>query len=330
MSRDIYLPWASSDSTFDLPEFPQEGFLPAVQFVDVSFVLHGKAGRTRSLSVPSRMSCADLKGHLAVEGVVTTCGGLEIAFEVGAAPIADDVQLELVSGMVIHLHRAAEMVSVTALTTTGSEKQTDEEVYELVLPSEIKGSVLKEKIAEATSGALWPTAVFVSDGEAMEPFAVGDEQEIVLINDQVILVQRAAPAHQPVVTQAPAPMSQPVPASGGFFSSIAARLRGPKKAPAVAGAPTRFCLREASNIKVNGSMLSSTAQAPWAAAAVFDVPEPSYFQITVQLNADAPLAEAEGFDGRWMVGVVPSAAAEVRTQKQRQQLLLVCPPSLRR
>jgi len=51
------------------------------------------------------------------------------------------------------------------------------------------------------------------------------------------------------------------------------------------------------------------------------VPDPSYFQITVQLTSDTPTAEADGFAGRWMLGLVPSAAAEVKTEKQRQRLL---------
>jgi len=322
MTSGIYLPWASAsaDPMYDgLPDFPQL----CVQFVDVTFVLHGKAGRSRDLSVPSRMSCADLKGHLAVEGLVATCGGLEVAFEADAAGVEDDVQLELMNGQVVHLRRAAEMVSVTALTTSvpdATGAQPDEEVYEMVLPSELTGLTLKEQIVEATGGALWPVAVFVSEGEA-EPFAVGDEQEVVLTNDQVILVQRPTSTLQaaPQVA-APAPVITGS-GGGGFFSSIANRLRGPKKSPAAAGPPNRFCLREASNIKVNGSTICCTAKVPWAGCAVFDVPDPSYFQITVQLTADAPLAEADGFDGRWMLGVVPSAAAEVRTEKQRQRLL---------
>lgn len=327
MTRDIYLPWAapSAEPGYDLlPEFPASGGF-AVQFVDVTFVLHGRAGRTLSLSVPAKMTCADLKGHLAVEGVVPTCGGLEVAFEADAAAVDDNVALELMTGHVIHLRRAAEMVSVTALTTSSSVvmgMQADEEVYELVLPSELNGRSLREKIVEASGGALQPLAVFVAEGEAPEPFAVGDEQEVVLVNDQVIFVQRAVvqQSSEMIPQVAAAPADKPT-SAGGFFSSMANRLRGPKKGPVAAGPPNRFCLREASNIKVNGSSLACTAKAPWAGAAVFDVPDPSYFQITVQLVVDAPLAEAEGFDGRWMVGVVPSAAAEVRTEKQRQRLL---------
>jgi len=323
MTRDIYLPWASAsaDPSYDpLPDFPQL----SVQFVDVTFVLHGKAGRSRSLSVPSKMSCADLKGSLAVEGLVATCGGLEVAFEADAPAVEDDVQLELMNGMVVHLRRAAEMVSVTALTTSvpdATGAQPDEEVYELVLPCELTGLSLKEQIVEATGGALWPVAVFIAEGQAMEPFAVGDEQEVILTNDQVILVQRPQAASTPQVAPQVAAPATIQHQGGGFFSGIANRLRGPKKSPAVAGPPNGFCLREASNIKVNGSTISCTAKAPWAGAAVFDVPDPSYFQITVQLTGDAPLAEADGFDGRWMVGVVPSAAAEVKTEKQRRQLL---------
>jgi len=324
MTRDVYLPWASdsADPDYLLPDFPQQGGF-ALQFVEVTFVLHGKAGRTRSLSVPSKMTCADLKGHLAVEGFVSTTGGLEISFAAEGAAVDDATQLELIAGQEVHLHRAAEMVSVTALTTSGSTAygtQPDEEVYELVLPSELTGLTLRQQIMQVTCGALEPLAVFVSDSEAAEPFAVADDQEVILQNEQVILVQRMAtfqsgfaPATQAVVA--------PTERGGSFLNSIANRLRGPKKQAAVLGPTNRFCLREAANIKVSGSTISCTAKAPWAGAAVFDVPDPAYFQITVQLSADAPLSETQGFEGRWMVGVVPAAAAEVKTEKQRQRLL---------
>jgi len=325
MTRDVYLPWSTPDTeiAFDLPDFPQAGGF-ALQFVEVTFYLHGKAGRSRNLSVPSRLTCADLKGHLAVEGVVPTCGGLEVAFEPDGAAVDDAVQLELMAGQLVHLRRAAEMVSVTALTTSapdGRGMQPDEEVYELVLPCELTGFALREQIMLATGGALQPVAVFVAEGEATEPFAVGDEQEVVLTNDQVILVQQAASAPQSYEAAPQALAPAPVAGGGGFLSAMANRLRGPKKSPVAAGPPSRFCLREASNIKVNGAVLSCTSQTPWAGAAVFDVPDPNYFQITVQLTADAPVAEADGFAGRWMVGVVPSAAAELKTEKQRKQLL---------
>lgn len=325
MTRDVYLPWVNgaSDLSFDLPDFPAVGGF-AVQFVDVTFVLHGKTGRSRSLQVPSRMTCADLKGHLAVEGVVPTCGGLEVSFEAEGAPVEDSVQLELMHGQVVHLHRAAEMVSVTALTTSApgaSGMQPDEEVYELVLPSELTGYTLREQIMQVTGGALLPLAVFVAEGEAAEPYAVADEQEVVLTNEQVILVQRAAVPGQLAPEDVAATPPIAVHGGGGFLHSIANRLRGPKKQPAAALPLNRFCLREASNIKVSGCSIACTAKAPWAGAAVFDVPDPSYFEITVQLSSDAPLAEADGFGGRWMLGVVPSAAAEVKTEKQRQRLL---------
>lgn len=330
MTRDIYLPWAASSTepAYDLPDFPQAaGFhQAAVEFVEVTFVLHGRAGRSRSLAVPTRLTCADLKGHLAVEGVVPTCGGLEVCPDADGVSIDDSVQLTLVEGQIVHLRRAAEMVSITALTTSAPDArgmQTDEEVYELVLPSELNGFTLREQIMHATGGALMPLAVFVAEGEAAEPFAIGDDQEVLLTNDQVILVQRAASAQQGFEVAPPAILipQERTASGGGLLNSIANRLRGPKKSAAAVGPPNKFCLREASNIKVNGSSISCTATKPWAGAAVFDVPDPSYFEITVQLTADAPLAEADGFAGRWMLGVVPSAAAEVKTDKQRQRLL---------
>jgi len=218
------------------------------------------------------------------------------------------------------------MVSVTALTTSAPNAfgmQPDEEVYELVLPSELNGLALREQILHATGGALMPLAVFVAEIEGAEPFAVGDEQEVVLTNEQVILAQRSASAQEgfEVAPQVTAMPSERIAGGGGFLNSIANRLRGPKKSAAACGPPNRFCLCEASNIKVNGSSISCTSKTPWGGAAVFDVPDPLYFEITVQLTADAPLAEADGFAGRWMLGVVPSAAAEVKTEKQRQRLL---------
>lgn len=326
MASEVYLPWvsgASLEPSYDLPEFPGYGGF-AVQFVEVTFELHGKSGRSRSLSVPEKMTCADLKGHLAVEGVVPTCGGLEVAFEENGLAIDDATDLQFVNGQVVHLRRAAEMVSITALTTSAPDArgaQPDEEVYELVLPCELTGHALKNEIAQATGGALQPLEVFVATSEMSEPFAVGDIEEVLLVNEQVILVQRAAPQQSvetpPVVAEVPLIQKS----GGSFFNSIASRLRGPKKSSVSVEPPNRFCLREASNIKVTGATLACTAKAPWAGAAVFDVPDPNFFQITVQLMADAPPAEADGFAGRWMVGVVPSAAAEVKTERQRQRLL---------
>lgn len=329
MTKDIYLPWASASAEpeYDLP--PLGLGLSTQAFVDVTVVLHGKAPRSRALCVPARQAVVDFKGHLAVEGVVSTCGGLEISLEENGDVLADTSELELYTGQVIHLRRAAEMVSVTALTTAaGSNDTADEEVYELVLPSEVTGAALREKVAESTAGALVPVAIFVAEGEAMAPFAVGDDEQVQLANEQVIIVQRAPQSTEPSALvdaeQAPlAPVSSI--SSGGLRGSLGTlrdKLLGTRRSPAVANSvPNRFGLRCASNLKVKGAILSCASKAPWAGCAVFDVLDPAYFEITVQLMQDAPTAEADGFAGRWMLGVVPSAAAEVKTEKQRKQLL---------
>jgi len=326
MTREIYLPWASASAEpeYDLP--PLGLGLATEAFVDVTVVLHGKAPRSRALSVPARQTVADFKGQLAVEGVVPTCGGLEVSLEEDGYALADTDDLEVYAGQVLHLRRAAEMVSVTALTTTsGIEAHADEEVYELVLPSEVTGAALKDKVAEVTAGALIPVAIFVAEGEAMAPFAIGDDEQVQLVNEQVIIVQRAPQSFEPsALVEAPVAPVASVSSGGlrGSLSTLRDKLLGTRRAPAAANAaPSRFGLRCASNLKVKGAILSCASKIPWAGCAVFDVLDPAYFEITVQLMQDTPTAEADGFAGRWMLGVVPSAAAEVKTEKQRKQLL---------
>merc|ERR1712050_734372 len=118
----------------------------------------------------------------------------------------------------------------------------------------------------------------------------------------------------------PAPATEKT-VPGGLLTSFRNRLLGTGGAQSAKGPPTKFCLRCASNIRVKGSSLSCTSNLAWAGCAVFDVPDAAYFEITVQLACDAPLPESEGFAGRWMVGVVPVAAAAVKTEKQRRQLV---------
>lgn len=91
--------------------------------------------------------------------------------------------------------------------------------------------------------------------------------------------------------------------------------------PLPEGPITKPRLRCASNIKVKGAQLSCTNKGAWSGCAVFDVPDPNYFEISVMLLNNAPAAEAEGLTGRWMLGVVPAAAAEVNTETQRKRLL---------
>merc|ERR1712224_844073 len=174
----------------------------------------------------------------------------------------DAVNLELIEGQMVHLQKVAEMVSVTVLTTTqGSGANPDEDVYELVLPSELNGVGLREHIAEATAGALQPLAVFVAKGEDPNPVAMMDDEVVQLYNEMVIIVQREV---QSVETPCP---------PGGVSADLA-EVMTRKQLAAQGAAPARFQQRCASNVKVKGMSISGTSKDPWAACVVFDVPDP--------------------------------------------------------
>mmetsp|Transcript_35920 Transcript_35920/g.57944 ORF Transcript_35920/g.57944 Transcript_35920/m.57944 type:complete len:429 (-) Transcript_35920:68-1354(-) len=318
-TKEAFMPWAQS--SFD-PEYEENSAAGADirkdTFVEVTVILHDAKERVRTLSLPSKLTCADLKGHLATEGVVSTCGGLEASLEEGAEPLEDAAQLELIEGQVVHLRRAASLVSITALATGGGDR-LDEEVYELVVPGELTGLLLRLAIEQATAGALRPAAVFVSEpGSEDSAHAVGDEETITLQDDQAIIVQREAPAvligH---ATLAPATAAAPV--SKGLFGALKAKLLG-SRGTRRQGNPSSLCIRSASNVKVKGSTVSCAGKVPWSSCAVFDVPDPDFFELGVQLLADAPAAEADGLSGRWMIGVVPVSAAEVKTDADRKSL----------
>lgn len=320
MTHEVYLPWVGGSFS---PEF-ESGLLG--DFVRVTAVLHtlGPRGdekpRSVGLTVPPRLTCADLKGYLAVEGVVSTCGGLEVTVQEDGPGLEDSEGLVLVAGQVVHLRRAAAMVSVTALTTTLGGDGSDEEVFELVLPSESSGAALKEQVEQATAGMLRPLAVFVAEASSPTPFAVGDDEVVKLADEQVIIVQREARGGGAAAAVAAVP-AQAATAEVGLMGRLQ-RLVGMKQAQKRPGAaPGRFCLRCAANVKVKGTSVSCTSEVGWAGCVVFDVPDPAYFEVTVRLAADAPHAEARGLAGRWMLGVAPAAAAEVKTERQRQRLL---------
>jgi len=320
MTNEVYLPWAAGACAAD-PEYFSSGAAASDNgFVHVTAVLHGKAERSVSLLVPPKLTCADLKGHLAMEGVVSTCGGLSVALEEGGQVMDDSEGLTLAEGQVVHLQRAAEMVSVTVLTTADRGGACEhEDVYELALPGESTGALLKEQIAEATAGSLKPVAIFMARGDDDTPYSIGDEEQVKLEADQVIIVQRSVEAPQQPAAAAAAVEEKPV--HSGLLGKFRSRFMGAPRAPPSQGPPAAFCLRAASNIKVKGSLLSCASKEAWAGCAVFDVPDPAYFEITVRLVSDAPAAEAEGLAGRWMLGVVPSAVAEVRTERQRKRLI---------
>jgi len=87
------------------------------------------------------------------------------------------------------------MVHITVLSTAATPSAlavSDEEVFELVLPSEMDGCTLKARIQESTSGALVPHAVYLADDEDADatPFAVADDQLVRLSDDQVIIAQK--------------------------------------------------------------------------------------------------------------------------------------------
>lgn len=315
-TKEAFMPWAGS--SFE-PEYEAASSAPS-NFVEVTVLLHGANQRTRTLSVPSNLTCADLKGHLAVEGVVPTCGGLEVSLEEGAEALDDAAALQLMGGQVVHLRQAASLVSITALATGGGVTIEDE-VYELVVPGESTGLLLRMAIEQATAGALRPAAVFVAEPGLEEAArAVADEESITLQDEQAVIVHREA-VEAPSLAAPEPPAVPAAPASKGFFGALRARLTG-SKATRRQGPPTSLCVRSASNLKIKTSVLSCTSKQPWASCAVFDVPDPSFFELGVKLLADAPSAEADGLAGRWMLGLVPVTACEsVKTDAQRRQLL---------
>lgn len=306
MASQPYLPWAIGAVELQY-EAPPADSAPAAPVVEVSASFaHAGALKTVSLSVPSRLSCMDLKGYLAQEGIVSTLDGMLLKLEPDGPAIEDSAELELGQGQMVHLQKAAEMVSVTVLTTTqGSGQNTDEDVYELVLPGELAGASLKAHIFEATAGALQPLAVFVAKGDDPNPVALMDDEPVQLFSEMVIIVQREARAVEEAQQEGVA-----------HISEVMAR-----KQLAAQGAPTaRFQQLCASNVKIRGCNVSSTSKAAWASCVVFDVPDPSFFEITVRLTQNAP-PPSDSVAGRWMVGLVPLAVAEVNTDRQRQRLV---------
>lgn len=327
MSNTAFLPWAAfseaAGSSEDFSSMPAEN-----DFVEITAVLHGRMKRSVSLLAPRRTTCAEMKELLAAEGVVSgALGGLRVLAEEGGQPLEDSDELEVEEGKLVHLRSAAQSVSVTVLTTAAAEGGAcDEEVYEIVLPSETSGAALRAQVEEATAGALRPLAIFVmaAGGEeaAAAPAALADGEPVVLAEHQVLLVQRAPPACE---ATAPQSLEVAVAAPAGLLGALRGRLLGGGRRSSkgvAAMAPPRLCLRSAANLRVRGSRLACTSAEPWAGCAVFSVADAGHFEVTVQLLEDAPAAEAEGLAGRWMLGVAPSAVAEeVKTQKQRQQLL---------
>eukprot|EP00929_Paragymnodinium_shiwhaense_P004148 TRINITY_DN10487_c0_g1_i1.p1 TRINITY_DN10487_c0_g1~~TRINITY_DN10487_c0_g1_i1.p1 ORF type:complete len:327 (-),score=78.70 TRINITY_DN10487_c0_g1_i1:481-1461(-) len=269
----------------------------ATRTVDITVVLHGKETRSRTLSAPSESSCKDLKGHFAVNGVAingVVGSGLEVSLEEGGAALEDEVRLTLEEGQVLHLRPPVEKVSVTAFVSSGANVSGEEEAYLLVVPAEVTGAALREHIAQSTDGTLVAAAVLVAqdDGTTRE---VGDDEVMHLEDDQAIMVQRAAPP-------ADVPAPPPAPPSSGFMSSMLARLRGKKNDQSSSG--NGFRVRCATNIRVKGSKVSCTTTRPWESLAVFDVPDPAFFEIAVRLLRDAPSEEAEG-------AAAPQEAAKV-------------------
>lgn len=317
-TKEAYLPWASSSLE---PEY-EESNVVTVPFVEITAVLRGVLPRSRTLSVPTKMTCADLKGHLAVEGVVSTCGGLEVFLEELCSHLVEDgAELILAAGQVVYLRHAANLVSITALATGGG--RADEEVYELVVPSEVTGSALRDAIEQSTAGALRPAAIFVAEAaDEATAHAVADEEVVYLKDEQAIIVHRSRADSNDV----PEPVADPQPVAkvnstgGGFFSALKARLLGTASRRS-SGQASSLCILSASNVQVKGSNIACSSKQAWSSCVVFDVPEPSFFELSIRLLADAPAAEAEGLAGRWMLGVVPLSAAAVKTEADRRRLL---------
>lgn len=308
-TKEAYLPWLSDSA----PQPIYEG-LGTNTFVEITVMFcGGSASRSRTLAVPLKLTCADLKGQLAVEGVVSTCGGLEVFLEESCTAAVDDcANLSLVAGQVLFLCRAASQVSVTALAM--SSDRTEEEVYELVVPNEVTGAKLRDAIEQATCGALRVAAIYLAEAaDAGGAHAVADDEVVCLVDDQAIIVERMPDT---AVKEAPASKTK---ASSGLFAAIKARLyRSPAEVP---GRPASFGIRAASNIKVSGTTIAASGKEPWSSCVVFDVTDHDFFELTVRLLADAPAAEAEGLSGRWMIGIVPLASSAVKTEADRRRLL---------
>lgn len=323
-TTEAFLPWASSDfePQYEAAACAADEYLKHT-FVEVTILLHGSNPRVLSLSVPKALTCADLKGQLAVEGVVSTCGGLEVALDEASDAISDETTLELSEGQVVHLRRAAKLVSITALATGGGQRSEDE-VYELVVPGETTGLLLRLAIEQATGGSLRPAAVFLAEAGCEDAaHAIGDEESIVLQDEQAVIVQREAAIEpeQPVTAAIPPKVAVEVPAQGkGFFSALRARFSR-SRGKETAGPVTNLCIKSASNVKITGNTITCTSEKSWSSSVVFDVPDASFFELSVKLLHDAPLAEAEGLVGRWMLGLVPLSASEVKTDADRQRLL---------
>eukprot|EP00747_Dinoflagellata_sp_TGD_P165961 gnl/TRDRNA2_/TRDRNA2_188049_c0_seq1.p1 gnl/TRDRNA2_/TRDRNA2_188049_c0~~gnl/TRDRNA2_/TRDRNA2_188049_c0_seq1.p1 ORF type:complete len:443 (+),score=89.91 gnl/TRDRNA2_/TRDRNA2_188049_c0_seq1:65-1393(+) len=328
-TKEAFLPWAGSSSLE--PEYEEStNWHPMVtDFVTVTVILHGtRRTRERCLDVPIKMTCADFKGHLAVEGVVPSCGGLEVALEEDGTPLDEAAEMFLEHGQVLHLTRAADLVSVTALATGGvtatGAARTDEEVYELVLPSELTGIALREQIEMVTAGVLRPAAVFVAEDE-QAAHAVGDEEVVCLTNEQAIIVHRAEQFELTTVQAAANPPAADIAITQASSASLVAKLTrmlGMRTGVRTGtGKPKEVCIMCASNVKVKGSTLTCTTKSAWAGCVVFDVPDSSFFELGVRLLADAPTVEAEGLAGRWMLGVIPAAAAATKTEKERWDIL---------
>lgn len=318
------MPWAGSSIE---PEFEESSahLGNASGFVSVTVILQGACIRSHTLMLPASLTCADLKGHLTVEGVLPTCCGWEFLLLEDGPQVGDDTDLQLQESQTVYLRRAPSYVSVTALATSGNStldsSRSDDDIYELVLPMEVTGRVLREQIEIATAGALRPVSIFVADGEDAA-HAVGDDEAVTLVDEQALIVQREtlAPLVADVQPQVPPPeISAP---SRGLFGSLRKRLMGSKAVGGNTGHPTSVRVRSTTNVKVKGATLSCTSKAAWAGCAIFDVPDPAFFELGVKLLANAPSAEADGLTGRWALGVVPLAAtAPVKSKQDARNLL---------
>jgi len=276
--------------------------------VNVTAVIHGKTKRSVALTAPRRTTCEDLKALLAAEGAVAVIEGLAVLEEEGGRLRGDAEELELEEGSLVHLRSAGQAVCVTVLAAAAADGE--EEVYELALPSETTGAELKAQVEEATAGALKPQAIFLAGSGSDAPPALKDTEPVRLAENQLLLVQRAAQEAPPA-------------AAGEGAGGLLGALRGGRvrSKSGTQGPPAKFCIRSALNIRAKGARISCTSKEEWSGCVVFDVPDAEYFEVAVQLLEDAPKAEAAGLAGRWMLGVAPSAVAEVKTEKQRRQLL---------
>merc|ERR1711879_68012 len=95
-----------------------------------------------------------------------------------------------------------------------------------------------------------------------------------------VLAQREPEAENSSVKRSPQRKT-----TGGLMSSLLSKMR---RAKSPAEAKQDCCIRSAANVTFSGSAVACSSPNPWESCAVFDVHDSGFFEIAVQLLADAP------------------------------------------